>query len=89
MAMTEDFTERSGPAEALREMRQRYALATDAGGVGVWDRDLATDALYLAPALYALLGFDAAELAAATLWPGRDARAAGDTPCASPAGEQP
>jgi PAS domain S-box-containing protein len=71
MAMTGDSRERTGSEEALRELRERYALATAAGGVGVWDRDLATGALYLDPALYALLGFAPAEIEAAALWPGR------------------
>src|SRR5436853_17649 len=44
MAMTGDSRERTGSEEALRELRERYALATAAGGVGVWDRDLATTA---------------------------------------------
>ena len=69
--MTLDSTEGTGQAEALRALRERYALATAAGGVGVWDRDLATDELYLDPALYALLGFAPTALAPAALWPGR------------------
>ena len=69
--MTGDRTARTCPEEALRELRERYALATAAGGVGVWDRDLATGALYLDPALYALLGFAPDELAPDALWPGR------------------
>src|SRR4051794_22707701 len=66
--MAEDSGGRISSEEALRE---RYALATAAGGVGVWDRDLATGALHLDPVIAALLGFAAGELGAEALWPGR------------------
>src|SRR4051794_12905556 len=70
-AMAEDSAREDGSAEALREVRERYVLATVAGGVGVWDLDLATGALRLDAVIYALLGFDAAEPEGADLWPGR------------------
>jgi PAS domain S-box-containing protein len=47
----------------LREHQQRYALATAAGGVGVWDWDLETNDMYIDPQLKLLLGYEAAEIA--------------------------
>jgi PAS domain S-box-containing protein len=42
---------------ALRESEERYALAVNAGGVGVWDWNLETDEIYLDPSWKATLGF--------------------------------
>lgn len=42
---------------ALREHQQRYALATAAGAVGVWDWKLETNDIYVDPQLKQLLGF--------------------------------
>jgi PAS domain S-box-containing protein len=46
----------------LIESEQRYALATAAGRVGVWDWDLRTNDIYVDPRLKALLGFDDREI---------------------------
>jgi PAS domain S-box-containing protein len=40
-----------------RESQKRYALATAAGGVGVWDWNLATNEIYIDPFLKATLGY--------------------------------
>jgi PAS domain S-box-containing protein len=52
-----DVTERKRAEEALRASQSRYELATAAGGAGVWDWDLATDEIFVDPALKAILGF--------------------------------
>ena len=49
--------ERSRTLNALREAEARYSLAVEAGRVGVWDWDLETGALYIAPNLKAMLGY--------------------------------
>lgn len=49
--------ERRGAELALRESQRRYYLATAAGSVGVWDWNLATDEIYVDPALKAILGY--------------------------------
>src|SRR4051794_8923774 len=71
MPVSEDGADLTSSAEALRAVRERYALATAAGGVGVWDRDLASGAAYVDPVFAALLGLDPAATGAAALWPGR------------------
>ena len=53
-----DTTERDRTEEALRQVHDRYAFATLAGGVGVWDLDVRTRDLYIDPSLIELLGFD-------------------------------
>ena len=55
-----DTTERSRTEEALRQVHDRYAFATVAGGVGLWDLDVRTRDLYIDPSLIELLGFDRA-----------------------------
>jgi two-component system, LuxR family, sensor kinase FixL len=52
-----DITERRRAEEALQESQKRYALATAAGSVGVWDWNLETNAMYVDPALKRALGF--------------------------------
>ena len=42
---------------ALRQNQQRYALATVAGAVGVWDWNLDTNGMYVDPQLKQLLGY--------------------------------
>ncbi|BCS31171.1 hypothetical protein TBR22_A03710 [Luteitalea sp. TBR-22] len=42
---------------ALRRSEERYALATSAGGVGVWDLDVATGQLYVDGGLATALGY--------------------------------
>ena len=48
--------------EALRLSQERYALALSAGEVGVWDWNLKSDELYVAPNLKAMLGYGKNEL---------------------------
>jgi PAS domain S-box-containing protein len=45
-----------------RETEARYALATQAGGVGVWDWNLETNAMYIDPMLKSILGYAGAEI---------------------------
>jgi PAS domain S-box-containing protein len=45
VAMAEDVSERKHAEEALRHSRERLRLALDAGGMGAWDWDIATNAL--------------------------------------------
>ena len=56
IGMHEDITERKRAEAALSESERRYALATSAGSVGVWDWNLETDELFVDPRLKALLG---------------------------------
>ncbi|MBC7810789.1 MAG: PAS domain S-box protein [Burkholderiales bacterium] len=57
-----DITERKQSEEALRATEERFALATEAGGVGVWDWDMVTDAMYLPSNLKSLLGYEMGEI---------------------------
>ena len=57
-----DITERRQTEEELKENQKRYALATEAGSVGVWDWNLETNEVWIDPALKSRLGFDDQEL---------------------------
>ena len=57
-----DITDRKDSEDALRESQQRYAMATAAGALGVWDWNFETDKLYVDPTLKSLLGFEDAEI---------------------------
>ncbi|MDJ0831866.1 MAG: PAS domain S-box protein [Desulfobacterales bacterium] len=48
--------------EKLRVEQKRYALATRAANVGVWDLDLQTNEFYLDPNVKAILGYSDAEI---------------------------
>ena len=61
----EDVTERRRAEQALREATDRLALATRAGGVGVWDLDLATDVLTWDEQMFALYGIRREQFAGA------------------------
>jgi len=61
----EDVTERRRAEQALREATDRLALATRAGGVGVWDWDLATDVLTWDEQMFALYGIRREQFAGA------------------------
>jgi len=51
------LAERRSSEHALRTGHTRYGLATMAGSVGVWDWNLATNAVYVDPSLKSFLGF--------------------------------
>ena len=49
--------------QSLRDSQQRYALATTAGAVGVWDWTLGTNNIFVDPELKRLLGYTDTEIA--------------------------
>lgn len=57
-----DITERKQAEEELRIGRERYALATQAAKVGVWDWNLKTGEFYLDPNIKATLGYSDQEI---------------------------
>jgi PAS domain S-box-containing protein len=62
LTIVRDITERWQSENALREAKQRYALATSAGGIGVWELDIPKATLVLEGNLRALLGYGEHEL---------------------------
>jgi PAS domain S-box-containing protein len=69
LSIVRDITARTASEIALRESQQRYALATEAGGVGVWDSNLETGELYVGSALKSALGYADHEIPnLATAW---------------------
>ena len=62
LSIVRDITERWRSEEALRETQQRYALATSAGGVGVWEVDIDNGTVLLEGDLYAMLGYTEEEI---------------------------
>jgi PAS domain S-box-containing protein len=57
-----DLTSRARETDATREGSERIAQALEAGGVGIWDWDVLTGALYIAPRLRSILGYREGEL---------------------------
>lgn len=53
-----EIAERDRVEQELRKSRERYALAIEAGHVGIWEWDLKTNEIYLDPILKAMLGFE-------------------------------
>ena len=62
LSIVRDITDRRRAEDAVEVTRQRYALATAAGSVGVWDWNLATNEIYVDPELKGLLGFEDREI---------------------------
>jgi PAS domain S-box-containing protein len=56
LSIVREITEQRGAAERLRSSEDRYALATSAGGVGVWDWNVETDRVYVDPVVLSILG---------------------------------
>ena len=57
-----DVTKEKETENALRESEARYALAIKGGKVGVWDWNLKTNEIFIAPILKAMLGYDDDEI---------------------------
>lgn len=55
--LKQEIAERQRIEEALKISQERYRLATQAGGVGVWDWNLQTGEFYLDPIIKAILGY--------------------------------
>ena len=62
LSIVRDITERWRSDEALRETQQRYALATSAGGIGVWELDIQNGTVFLEGDLWAILGYTETEI---------------------------
>ena len=56
IAVKDDITERKNAEEELRNISARLTLATRAGGVGVWEYDLANNSLLWDDQMFALYG---------------------------------
>ena len=62
LSLVRDITDRWQADTALRETQERYALATAAGGVGVWDLNVQTGEVRVEGVLRAMLGYGDADL---------------------------
>jgi diguanylate cyclase (GGDEF)-like protein/PAS domain S-box-containing protein len=56
LATLRDVSARTHAEEALRESEERYELAARAANDGLWDWDLASDAMYFSPRWRSMLG---------------------------------
>ncbi len=62
LTLVRDITERQRAVDALLESQERYALATAAGAVGVWDWNFETNELFVDARLKSILGFEDREI---------------------------
>ena len=62
LAVIRDITTRWQSENALREAQQRYALATAAGGIGIWELHVPTGAVVVQGPIEVAIGYTAAEL---------------------------
>src|SRR5690606_27866895 len=62
LQLQHEMGERSAAEQALRASQERYAMATRAANVSVWEWDLTTDGFYLDPTAKAMLGYDDEEV---------------------------
>jgi PAS domain-containing protein len=63
LTIIRDITNRWRSEQELRETQHRYALATAAGGIGVWDLDVNSGELRVLGNLKELLGYGDADIA--------------------------
>ena len=56
LSIVREITEQKRAETRLRSSEDRYALATSAGGVGVWDWNVETDRVYVDPVVLSILG---------------------------------
>ena len=62
LSVVQDITDRWRSETGLREAQQRYALATAAGGIAVWEFNVQTGGVSVDGALHASLGYQAHEI---------------------------
>ena len=58
ISVNRDITERIKAEEIIRNANERFALAADSAGIGVWDLDLARNELVWDDRMYGLYGID-------------------------------
>ena len=62
LVLWQDVTARLEADRALRESEERLRLAQMGAGIGIWDRDRATDRIVVAPGFFERYGLDAATM---------------------------